>query len=373
MITSRIALIGFIAGASLTLCGVATVAQQDAGAPERAPQPKALVRQAAMVGESLQSINDDYNRTLLQLEKQRLERLGRLAAQQSPKDAVETYETLFRLAIANNLFAEAEPAAQRILTSTSSPSPSVLFLAQTIKIIAAADRGAYDESLAELRKHIGPAAGIDRRAEAAGALLDTPAMLAILGAYYQRLAQGGRFDVARKAFQLIHDETGNPALKEFCAARLHQVSMVGKPAPAIQGTDLDGKPVNLAEFKGNVVLVVFWASWCIPNAAEIAWLDELYNTHRNRGFRIIGINLDTLQSGDPKLEVVLPNVRRFLMDHNVRWPNLVNGTGLHDYAKAYGVTEIPSNVLIGPDGTIIHVDLSRKNLAQVVARAIPKS
>ena len=75
--------------------------------------------------------------------------------------------------------------------------------------------------------------------------------------------------------------------------------MVGKAAPPIQGTDVYGKPVNLAPPKGNVVLVVFWGSWCIPNAAEIAWLDQLYDTYRSRGFRIVGINLDTLQSGEP--------------------------------------------------------------------------
>ena len=63
----------------------------------------------------------------------------------------------------------------------------------------------------------------------------------------------------------------------------------------------------------------------------------------------------------------MPNIRRFLLDDNVRWPNLVNGAGVHDYAKAYGITEIPSNVLIGPDGTVIHVDLSRKNLDPVTA------
>ena len=259
------------------------------------------------------------------------------------------------------------------MKTTTSPPPSLLFLAQTIKIIAAADRGAYDESLAELRKHIGPGTEANQKAAAEAASLDTPSMLAILGAYYQRLVQGGRFDVARKAFQLLHDETANPALKEYFATRLNKLSLVGKVAPPIQGTDLDGKPVNLANLKGNAVFVVFWASWCLPNAAEITWLDEVYETYRDRGFRIIGINLDTLQTGSPKLEIVMPNIRRFLMDHNVRWPNLVNGEGVHDYAKAYGVTEIPSNVLIGPDGTVLHVDLSRKYLGTVVARAIPKS
>jgi hypothetical protein len=66
----------------------------------------------------------------------------------------------------------------------------------------------------------------------------------------------------------------------------------------------------------------------------------------------------------------MPGVRRFLLTHNVRWPNLVNGEGPQDYAAAYGVTEIPTNVLIGRDGIVGHLDLSRKNLAQVVARAV---
>jgi len=85
----------------------------------------------------------------------------------------------------------------------------------------------------------------------------------------------------------------------------------------------------------------------------------------------VGINVDTLQGDRPKLEAVLPSVRRFLLENNVRWPNLVNGTGTNDYAKAYGVAEIPSNVVIGRDGTVIHLDLSpRKNLATVVGKAV---
>ena len=93
--------------------------------------------------------------------------------------------------------------------------------------------------------------------------------------------------------------------------------------------------------------MVFWASWCLPNAAEVAWLDEVYETHRDRGFRIVGINLDALQNGGIKVETVMPNIRRFLLEHNVRWPNLINGAGAHDYAMAYGVSEIPTNTLIG--------------------------
>jgi thiol-disulfide isomerase/thioredoxin len=351
---------------SLCICWGGALAQQDAG--ENRPRAGAG-GQAGAGGETLQSITDDYNRQLLQIERQRLDRLARLAASQAPEKAAETYETLFRLAIANNLFAEADPAADQVLKSPNPPPPVVRFLAETTCLIASADRGQYDESLAKLRRLVGAAAK-QGQAAAPSAWLDTPSLLIICGAYYQRLVQGQRFDVARQAFQLLEQEAGNPEVKEFCKHRLRQLNLIGKPAPPLQGRDVDGRPVDLAQLKGDVVLVVFWATWCLPNAAEIAWLDEVYEANRDRGLRIVGINLDTLQNGGTKPEVVMPNIRRFLLDHNVRWPNLVNGAGPQDYAAAYGVTEIPTNVLIGRDGTVVHLDLSRKNIAQVVAKAV---
>jgi thiol-disulfide isomerase/thioredoxin len=322
-------------------------------------------------GSSLQAINDDYARQLLLLERQRLARLEQLAARQAPKDAAETYEQLFRLAVANNLFREAEPAAKKVLQSNGGSSPLIHFLARMIDVIASADRGDYDESLSDLRTLIESTSKPSGPAAAPRVSLDTPSLLAICEAYYQRLIQSGQFEAAKKAFRLLVNEAENVGVKEFSARRLHQLDMIGRPAPVIHGTDVDGKPVSLAAFKGNVVLVVFWASWCVPSLAEVAALDEVYSTHRDRGFRILGINVDTAQDDSLKLETVLPNIRRFLLDHNVRWPNLINASGASDYAKAYGVAEVPANILIGRDGTVIHLDLSpQKNLAAAIAQAM---
>jgi len=367
MISPRIVLTGLFFTVSFSssraVLGESSVPEQDEPAVSK---PKVL--SPAGTGATVQSIQDDYNRQLLQLERQRLERLGQLAPRQSPKDAVETYELLFRLAITNNLFSDAEPFAQQVLKATGS-SPTVVFLAHTIDIIASADRGNFDESLAELRRLFDGKNQPARLVQGAPAL-DTPDLLAICEAYYQRLIQADRFDTARAAFQLVFKDSENPAVKEFCTNRLNQLALIGKPAPAIQGADLDGKPVNLADLKGQVVLVVFWASWCLPSSTEVAWLDHVYTSNQSRGFRIVGINLDTLQSDTLKIETVMPNVRRFILDHNIRWPNLINGTGAHDYARAYGVVDIPANVLIGRDGNVIHLDLSRKNLDAVIARSV---
>jgi peroxiredoxin len=372
MSSSRTALMGLVLSTSLSLL-LASAVQGHADSPNQDDpadsKPKVLTPGGA--GASLLTINEDYARQLLQLERQRLERLGQLAARQAPKEAAETYEQLFRVAIANNLFREAEPAAKQVLKAAGSSPPIVHFLARTIDVIASADRGDYEESLADLRALIEASSKRNRPGEGAAASLDTSSALAICEAYYQRLIQGDQFDAARKAFQLLMKEANNPAVKAFSASRLSQLDMIGKPAPAIQGTDLDGKPVSLADLKGNVVLVVFWASWCLPSSAEVAEVDQVYSTNQSKGFRVLGVNVDALQTNGPKIDTLLPNIRRFLLDNNVRWPNLINGTGPNDYAKAYGVAEIPSNVLIGRDGNVIHLDLSpRKNLASVVARAV---
>jgi peroxiredoxin len=366
------AALGLCLASSLCLSG-----PQAASGPPVAPKadvqeqeqatPKVIT--AGADGASVQAIDDDYNRQLLLLEKQRLERLRQLAARQPSKEADATYELLFRLAIANNLFREAEPVAQQVLKGGAA-SPLVSFFAHTVDILASADRGNFDESLSELRQVIESQSERNRPAQGAASVIDTRALLTICEAYYQRLLQGNRFDIAKNAFQLLLKQAENDTVKGYCAARLNQLDMIGKPAPAIQGTDLDGKPIDLAAMKGNVVLIVFWASWCVPSSSEVAWLDQVYATYQPRGLRVLGINLDPLQKESPKLETVMPNIKRFLIDHNVRWPNLVNGAGAQDYATAYGVSEIPTNVLIGRDGNVVHLDLSRKNLDTVVARSV---
>ena len=139
--------------------------------------------------------------------------------------------------------------------------------------------------------------------------LDTSALLALCEGYYQRLLQGDQFEAARTAFQLLIKESNNPAVKDSVARRLAQLDMIGKPAPAIVGNGLDGKPVSLADYKGDVILVCFWASWCVPCSTEVAALDQVYSTFHSRGFRVIGINVDAMQADGPKLETVLPNFK----------------------------------------------------------------
>jgi thiol-disulfide isomerase/thioredoxin len=336
-----------------------------AAQPARPAQPPAIT-QAPQGGpsDSIKSINDDYEEKLAQLERQRLERLAGLAGRQNAAEAASSYEYLFRMAIAANLFRDAEPAAN-IVVKNGSPSANTLALAYLVQVIARADRGAFEESLDGLR-----AALARREKSGATAPLTAGELVGICEAYYERLIHAGQNEVARKALRILAEHAEQPVLKDFLASRLDRLDRVGKPVAPLQGTDIDGKPFDLAALRGKVVLVVFWASWCLPSSAEVAWLQQAYDANRSHGFEIVGINVDALQDGGQKPETILPNVRRFLLDHNIRWPNLVSSTGDRDYAKAFGISEIPANFLIGRDGKVIQVDLVRKNADTVIARAL---
>jgi thiol-disulfide isomerase/thioredoxin len=354
-----------VLGLSVLLTLTAWTPGQDGAGSQPGPQSQSKEARAAAPAESVQAINDEYDRQVAELDHRRLEQLTRLAARQDPGAAAATYEQLFRLAIAGNQFREAEAAAVAVVKN-GSPSPATAALAYLVKLIAESDRGAYEESLATLRQAVEKSA----KTEAARPALLTSEIVGICDAYYQRLVQADQFEVARRAFRLALENVQSPALEEFLAGRLKRLDLVGKPAPAIRGKDLDGKPFDLAEARGKVVLVEFWASWCLPSADEFEWMKQTARAYRSRGFQVVGINVDTLRNGGETPAKVLPDIRRFLLDHNVVWPTLVNGPGAADHARAYGVTEIPASVLIARDGTVAHIDLVRDYLDAAIAREV---
>ncbi|MBP7751230.1 MAG: hypothetical protein KA323_11105 [Planctomycetes bacterium] len=203
--------------------------------------------------DSAQAIHEDFARQYYELEKTRLERLGKLAARQEPAAAAATYEDLFRLASAANMFKEAEPAALTVVRG-GSPSHVVSTLAHLVAIIAQADRGAYEDSLASLKT------AVEKAAQEGETALHPEEIISSADAYYQRLIHADQIPVALKAFRFSFEHARQPAVKEFLGERLKRLEMVGKPAPAVRGVDLDGKPFDLAALKGKVVLIEFWAS-----------------------------------------------------------------------------------------------------------------
>ncbi|HEX5658715.1 MAG TPA: TlpA disulfide reductase family protein [Polyangiales bacterium] len=117
----------------------------------------------------------------------------------------------------------------------------------------------------------------------------------------------------------------------------------GTVAPEIALKDLAGKPVKLADLKGKVVLVDFWASWCAPCREELPVLDGLYKKYKDKGLVIIGIGLD--RDAD--------KLAKFLRGMPLSFPVVHDPAGA--VANKYEPPKMPSSYMIDKRGLIRHV------------------
>lgn len=356
---------------STGLLGAALAAPLAAQTEPVQQRPAAPAPAAPAGNDDLDAINARYLEDLTALETRRLQQIDALTRTATGPQQAQAYVALFQGALASGIYAPAEPAAERLVKSGHA-DPGLVYLASLVNILAEIERGAYEESLASLQAAV--QAGKKQAADGESVSLvslprDTRLMVA--ETCYQRLVQADQFDVARKAFALIARESPDEAIRAYAADRLARLEKIGQPAPPIQGTDVDGKPFQLADLKGDVVLVVFWASWCVPCGPEADYLVAALQEYKPRGLRIVGINLDPMQDSGESPAAIEADVRRFLVEHHVAFPNLINGAGGNpDIAAAYGVSDIPSSFLIDRDGKVAHVDLTLTNLEKVLERVL---
>ncbi len=319
---------------------------------------------------SLSELETHYAQQAAELERKKLADLSALAQRQTGPDSEVTYRAAFDLAVARGLYSDAEPAARAYLAHERGEHENFA-LATSIILIMDAERGEFDKSLAEAKQFL------NQRATAGIAdenRLQAPLVCAVGEAYLQRVVRAGRYDIARQVCSVLA-ESGHPdeVVKNYFNHRLARFNMIGKPAPALEGTDVDGRPVKLADFKGKVVLIDFWASWAPPCVADCPMLRELYHTYRDQGFVVMGVNLDSLgqdftgKKPDPK--EVLSTVRWFLLHHRAAWPNMI-GDSAEAAAKAYNVAEVPETFLVGRDGLIVEIEQRGPALTKAIQSSL---
>ncbi len=118
-------------------------------------------------------------------------------------------------------------------------------------------------------------------------------------------------------------------------------------APAFALKDLDGKTAQLSDYKGKVVLLNFWATWCAPCKLEIPWFEEFQTRYKDKGFEVVGVSLD-----EEGWKVVKPYLERTKVNYR-----MVMGDVMID--KAYGPIEaLPTSFLIDRDGRVAAVHSS---------------
>ena len=129
----------------------------------------------------------------------------------------------------------------------------------------------------------------------------------------------------------------------LCVVTPARAVRVGEAAPAFELAQADGKPLSLAQLRGNVVYVDFWASWCAPCKRSFPWMNALHDQHRD-GLVIVGVNVDKRRS----------DADRFLRDVPATFPIVFDTSGATP--AAFDVKGMPSSYLIDRNGVVIAVE-----------------
>lgn len=124
-------------------------------------------------------------------------------------------------------------------------------------------------------------------------------------------------------------------------------------ALALSGPSLDGKTISLSDYKGKVILVDFWATWCGPCQAEIPELIKLQSELGPKGFTVLGVSMDDEPESVPK----------FAKKAGFNYPIILNGG--ENAPKGWVVPGLPTAYLIGKDGTAVLRLFGSKSVAKL--------
>ena len=115
----------------------------------------------------------------------------------------------------------------------------------------------------------------------------------------------------------------------------------GKTAPDFTLENLNGKEVSLSDYRGRLVFLNFWATWCPPCRSEMPSMEKLYQKFRDEDFVILAVDLRESQN----------TVKDFARDYKLNFSILLDSTG--KIGDTYGVRAIPTTYLINPQGKLI--------------------
>jgi thiol-disulfide isomerase/thioredoxin len=126
--------------------------------------------------------------------------------------------------------------------------------------------------------------------------------------------------------------------------------------------NLNGNDITLSEYKGKVILLDFWATWCGPCKVEIPYFIDLYTEYRAQGFQMLGFDVDD----------EIPALTAYAERMGMNYPILI-GAGRDDVLEAYGpIVGLPATVIIGRDGRVCssHIGLTEKAVFEETIKAL---
>jgi peroxiredoxin len=182
-----------------------------------------------------------------------------------------------------------------------------------------------------------------------------------LGEAYKGL---DRYDDALREYKIVVDKFSHldPRLIAQATATMTDIPAmrqlaVGNEPIQFDVKDINGKTLRLSDYKGKVVLLDFWATWCMPCKVEMPNVLRIHKKFSKQGFEIIGISLDSDRAA----------LERFIKTNGMTWPQYFDGRGWqNEVAEKYKVRAIPATYLIDKQGKIRYRSLRGDDLERAV-------
>ncbi len=137
----------------------------------------------------------------------------------------------------------------------------------------------------------------------------------------------------------------------------------GQMAPDFEAETLDGAKIKLSDYRGKVVLIDFWATWCAPCVAELPNVKKAYARFAGDGFVVLSVSFDKEAA----------TAKSYAARQGMSWPQIwAEKADKGPLAERYAVGGIPATFLIGPDGKLVGKDLRGEKLIETVRTEIRK-
>jgi thiol-disulfide isomerase/thioredoxin len=173
---------------------------------------------------------------------------------------------------------------------------------------------------------------------------------------------GGELRTARAWYDKVAGKFSKTEAGARATGAIRRLDLVGKPF-RFSASGLGGGTVNASNYRGKVLLVVFWSTWCKPCTEDLPQILELYKQYRSSGFEIVGINLDV--TTDP--------IAGYLKEHKVTWQQVYEPGGLDSRpAREFGIISLPTMFVIDKTGKTIASNIAVDELKKQLPELLKK-
>jgi len=148
-------------------------------------------------------------------------------------------------------------------------------------------------------------------------------------------------------------------LSQLMAGAARRLNLMGSPITVV-GNAMDGQAFDWNAYKGRVVLIDFWATWCAPCLAEMPNVVKAYEAYRAKGFEVVGVSMDNDRE----------ELAKYLEENPLPWRTLNEGKNPNPVARHYGVNQVPAAILVDQRGNVVSMSARGEELTKMLEQLL---